>query len=312
MEIQILSSISSCERVAAPHPFATCMEERRNSFHDRSSWSTFTEPFPGENSAFDREISIVGPTVFATKAGLKTISYTADRHNRQQVVQAFYANFLSDDVNHNQVLRNATSQSFHSTPPTGIRRALVAVCAKSATLHFSDGQSHDIPIPYRVQHIWPLSIGILLQSMREQGESNERPALYSLTHPLDNFRPVEVKIRSLEQTSRTPGMNEDSTGNFHEDIVTVLSSAKGPPFLATFDRTDKTHHIWEYQYEQNENGFRSVGNSIEIDQRVHARVASDPQITIRQLWSEPKDANMWYVRYTSCVCVLRLSQITTV
>ncbi|TPX70028.1 hypothetical protein SpCBS45565_g02063 [Spizellomyces sp. 'palustris'] len=276
MEFKVLERfVPYAEKAAQVHPYVE---------NDSPIRYTLLSSGAGRYS-YDSEVAVAGWTVFTSRGPFNTVSYTNDRFNRKPVLQAFYADFLLQDVLPSKTSTIDAIKSGQFEKVT--RRALVIVFEQSATLHFTDGESVDIPIPYRIQRAWPLNLGILVQRKREHGDNTDAPILYSLAHPLDNFRPMDVNTPtgSAAVVHYPTDAKSNPDENMNWDVLFVQSHRQQNPFIVTFDGSQNNHNIWIYNHKLDHLGDTS--NPLDcLDPRSYVQTALKPAVTMRLVWSD--------------------------
>jgi hypothetical protein len=89
-------------------------------------------------------------------------------------------------------------------PPRKKIGALFIALKGSAHVYLESGLEYTVPLPFAVRQVWALggNGGLLLQrkveesELRVSAEVETIPTMYSLSHPLDELKPVSVQLSS--------------------------------------------------------------------------------------------------------------------
>ncbi|TPX61171.1 hypothetical protein PhCBS80983_g01241 [Powellomyces hirtus] len=299
MEVQIIGIHTPSSLIAAQrHPFALA-DDHEGSVGEavRSTATTSISAVKRGETKYEHEVGIVGQTVFSSRAGLTSTSYTSVGSEGGRLAagisQAFHANFRVDD--------DAKTPKRTGNGPSTQRRALAVFHPSFITLHFDSGVSQDVPIPYHIERAWPLSRGILVQRRREHGEADDTPILYSLTHPLDNFRPVEIKINKVLRAklvamrkAQTHTASSGKYGGLLDDILMVSEKTEEDPWIVTYDRDIRSHAIWLYNFQAKQASDPAAQLSeIIINPAAYAKTALKPEICLQMVWYDPEVEDKW-------------------
>ncbi|KAI9102463.1 hypothetical protein DFS34DRAFT_609236 [Phlyctochytrium arcticum] len=194
----------------------------------------------------DIELAIIGPSVYQCRDAKLQITYTSDRSDRRPVNFAFYVNLLADDELPYELSVKKMRASGRASHTENTRRAIMVFFSRSAKLYFENGESTEIALPGKVQHAWPLRVGVLIERKGGKSEKNSTASLYTLLHQLDHFRPVKVCSNSIVGS---PSIDQTSPVEPQEQIrhldIRFVSACKEELIIA-FDEKSQLHSIWKY------------------------------------------------------------------
>ncbi|KAF7732106.1 Anaphase-promoting complex subunit 1 [Apophysomyces ossiformis] len=210
---------------------------------------------PNDAQALEEELYVVGPAVVWSRGShvLKTLKHETEQlqlacfawfpfkqmDNKKQKVPATYSTLSAQDSMENAILR----------------KALCIVLSNAVKFHFSDGTSYYVPLPFFVQRICALDIGLLLQYERKNDGSR------FVEDPLSAGRTNFASIRHLRGDAEPVIVKEDSTGShrfsFSSDQEIVFSSSieAKQRWLVTFHTGERLHYVWSYEAIRQSNGI---------------------------------------------------------
>eukprot|EP00953_Heterococcus_sp_UTEX-ZZ885_P019166 10716-Heterococcus_DN1.PRE.1 len=116
------------------------------------------------------------------------------------------------------------------------------------SVHAKDGSRYDVPLPFDAAKLLPLGQGLILQAAPDpfaeadvdgSGDVAQLPSLFTLSHPLDEVKPVEV----LDSTGTAVPLDPAEELVFTSQ-ADGASAAAPLPLLVTYNRHRARQSLW--------------------------------------------------------------------
>ncbi|KAI8327145.1 GDSL-like Lipase/Acylhydrolase-domain-containing protein [Blakeslea trispora] len=245
----------------------------------------------------DQEVYIKNATVVVWSRGTRILKTFDFSQEDQKVHQALFAWFpipskqletkQFNQVNVNDPVRNKQfveeywqnrgprtllkEEEKQTTPMSTVRRrGLCITFLDHIQIHFEDGINFTAYIPFEIDHVVPLDVGLLISKRQDTKRSKQKThhrllipsdksstcwdissSFASITHPLLEASPVKIRRMRSPYTNNTP--SSLSTDPHRLLFATThMSDKKRLPVIVTLNVQDNKHFIWTYEHRKHQ------------------------------------------------------------
>jgi len=182
---------------------------------------------------------------------------SSESHADSGVWSGFERSVVFQEYTCNNSIKNIVKCSFKRLDCEKSEEILceTALCSlrfpDSLSVHLLNGNTYEITLPFHADCIIPVSNGLFIQQAdsglepTNEKEDERDPSMLSLSHPLDDPRPVIVKDTNFKEDMRKKQSQELILSQNEK----IIKSIKEPPILVTFNIFSRRHTVWQITQE---------------------------------------------------------------
>jgi hypothetical protein len=124
---------------------------------------------------------------------------------------------------------------------------LCLVHEEALQLYSISGKVFSVPLPCKIDNIWSISNGIILERQKKEGSEEEEPIIFSLTHPLEEIKPISYM--QSNNTIRFLHLQKSRETFFVCDPAEKIVFTSIPlELMILYNNNSKKHSFWKLHF----------------------------------------------------------------
>ncbi|KAI7897497.1 uncharacterized protein BX663DRAFT_445000 [Cokeromyces recurvatus] len=264
----------------------------------------------------EQEIYVHGSTVVWSRKGniVKSFNYDDKLQSIKTILFAWFPinknkNTIVKDTSDipllKQRLESCNIPAVYDADDHVQKRALCIVFEDHIRVHFEDGLEYTTHIPFEIDNVIPLDVGLLVSKKPSQSEETRRRDS-NTSHSIKteqrskltdkyiySFMTVKHPLRGPCPIRLSPGLQHVTSKSFRPDSSHKLLFATTEsqlPIIVTFNMKDKAHYLWTYKRRNNKTNQQQTT----LGQKEEDDISKDKEASVISISSKNKllKANM--------------------